>query len=76
MNRLSVNCGEEGRLTRKRLVSVAPVRGFGQKVGVEISVPGIVVRERREGVRKAVLETDECQAGMFRFYPGIPREGS
>lgn len=43
-------------------MSVAPVRIFGQKVGVEISVPGIVVRERREGVRKAVLESDECQA--------------
>lgn len=41
--------GKEGRLTRKRLVSVAPVRVFGQKVGVETSVPDVVVRECREG---------------------------
>ena len=61
--------GKEGRLTRKRLVSVAPVRVFGQKVGVETSVPDVVVRECREGVWKAVLESCECQAAMFRFYP-------
>lgn len=57
-------------------MGVAPVRVFGQKVGVEISVPDIVVRERREGVRKAVLENDECRAGMFRFYPWVSRDGS
>ena len=57
-------------------MSVAPVRVFGQMVGVETSVPDVVVRELREGVRKAVLESYECQARMFRFYPRVPRDGS
>lgn len=55
---------------------LASVRVFGQKVGVETSVPDIVVRERREGVRKAILESYDCQAGMIRFYPWVPRDGS
>lgn len=69
MNGFLRSVGKEGRLTGKRLVSVAPVRVFGQKVGVEISIPDVVVRERREGVQKAVLGSYECQAGMFRVLP-------
>lgn len=57
-------------------MSVALVRVFGQKVGAETSVPDVVVKERREGVWKAVLESYECQAGIFRLYPWVLKDGS
>lgn len=69
MNRLSVNC-VGGRKAHKEKISVAQARVFGQKVGIEISCSRLSEGEQRK-VREEVLESYDCQARMFRFYPSV-----
>lgn len=65
MNRLSINCGEEGGLTRKRLVFHGS--GYlGKRLEQRFPVPDFV-KEGREGSRQVVMESYGCQAKMFRY---------
>lgn len=56
--------GEEGGLTRKRLVFHGS--GYlGKRLEQRFPVPDFV-KEGREGSKQAVMETYGCQAEMFR----------